>query len=831
MANMREVMAAGVAAPLARMLGNNRLTSVIAGGSSASDATPLIANYCLIQTTGAGQGVVLMSATGSALTALRNLGPAAVNVYPEEEDAINEMGPGLPVTLGAGQTMLAVPSVDHWIGLIPPDVTAFGVPEAPSDNTTYGRRNVAWNPVLPLAGGTMTGALILSGNPVTALGAATKGYIDGMVAGLAPLLSPVFTGNPVGPTPLASDNSVSLATTAFVKAQNYLNSGQVAATYAPINSPLFTGNPRGPTPLTADSSTSLATTAYVQAQGYQTAGQISATYAPINSPVFTGNPQGPTPAAADSSVSLATTAFVKAQNYQTAAQIAALYAPIASPGLTGSPTAPTPAPGNSSALLATTAFVGAAISAAATIPAGGSAGQPLVKNSSSAGAYSWGDTNGVIVGAPAGAALGAGQLNIQNTLVVNNNASALPITNVGNTRQAQFIGADATSARVIIDSFGAGVFSTLAPRSARGTGAAPTALQSGDGIGFIGFNGYCASGFALNASISANAAETFSSGHQGSVIHFNVTPVGSATMANNSMTIGGGGGGIQIGSPSVGDPGAGSLAVSGVIWNNSIAGGTNGNINIGTGTTGNLATLNFYANQVTVEGGNLTVQGNITSTNDIVLGGTLRNSGSSLAIGGMSGNIANIGLYGNQVTVQGGTLTVAYAVNVGADLVLSRTDQSTGYVVRPNVSGLKIMTFAVQGSGPLDELHINAATAYTSNDLRCTGWVYSPNFSQTSDRATKRGIRDVPGPCLPLVQAIQPRIYDLDRIPESEAGAHWGFIADEIETAMAAAGYDFGGLTRDENTGLQALAYHELTAVLWQAVRELQAKLEAVSLA
>jgi hypothetical protein len=48
---------------------------------------------------------------------------------------------------------------------------------------------------------------------------------------------------------------------------------------------------------------------------------------------------------------------------------------------------------------------------------------------------------------------------------------------------------------------------------------------------------------------------------------------------------------------------------------------------------------------------------------------------------------------------------------------------------------------------------------------------------------------------------------------------------------MAAAGYDFGGVTLDDNTGLQALAYHELTAVLWQAVRELKAKIEAVSLA
>jgi len=70
----------------------------------------------------------------------------------------------------------------------------------------------------------------------------------------APLASPVFTGNPTGPTPATGDNSVSLATTAFVKVQGY----------APLASPVFTGNPTGPSPANTDSSVSLATTAYVR---------------------------------------------------------------------------------------------------------------------------------------------------------------------------------------------------------------------------------------------------------------------------------------------------------------------------------------------------------------------------------------------------------------------------------------------------------------------------------------------------------------------------------------------------------------------------------------
>jgi hypothetical protein len=53
-----------------------------------------------------------------------------------------------------------------------------GIPEAPSDGFDYGRKNAAWDKVLPLAGGTMTGILTLSGPPVNAADAATKNYVD-----------------------------------------------------------------------------------------------------------------------------------------------------------------------------------------------------------------------------------------------------------------------------------------------------------------------------------------------------------------------------------------------------------------------------------------------------------------------------------------------------------------------------------------------------------------------------------------------------------------------------------------------------------------------------
>jgi hypothetical protein len=55
----------------------------------------------------------------------------------------------------------------------------------------------AGGPFVPIGGGTMTGLLILSGNPAAALGAATKQYVDSAVSG-GPFL-PLAGGSMGGP--------------------------------------------------------------------------------------------------------------------------------------------------------------------------------------------------------------------------------------------------------------------------------------------------------------------------------------------------------------------------------------------------------------------------------------------------------------------------------------------------------------------------------------------------------------------------------------------------------------------------------------------------------
>jgi hypothetical protein len=166
-----------------------------------------------------------------------------------------------------------------------------------------------------MTGGTLTGPLTLSGDPTTPLGATTKRYVD---LSFAPLSSPALTGVPSAPTPPAPTNTTQIATTEFVKAQNYLTdnqpitiSGDVSGqgtTSIPVILPPINPNPGTFQGLTVNSK-GLVTGA--QNQGYATTASVSATYAPKASPALTGTPTAPTPAPLTSNTQIATTQFVR----------------------------------------------------------------------------------------------------------------------------------------------------------------------------------------------------------------------------------------------------------------------------------------------------------------------------------------------------------------------------------------------------------------------------------------------------------------------------------------------------------------------------------------
>jgi hypothetical protein len=75
------------------------------------------------------------------------------------------------------------------------------------------------------------------------------------------------TGNVNGP---ASSTNNNIAVFNGTSGTLIKDGGVAIAALAPLASPVFTGDPQAPTPATADSDTSIATTAFVKAQGYAT---------------------------------------------------------------------------------------------------------------------------------------------------------------------------------------------------------------------------------------------------------------------------------------------------------------------------------------------------------------------------------------------------------------------------------------------------------------------------------------------------------------------------------------------------------------------------------
>jgi len=107
------------------------------------------------------------------------------------------------------------------------------IADAPSDGSYYARRNAAW--ALTPGGGNV----LISGTPTSGQLAqwSSGNTITGVTVTYAPLLSPAFTGNPTAPTASTADNSTTLATTGFVKAQNYVTTAALAS-YQPLDADL-----------------------------------------------------------------------------------------------------------------------------------------------------------------------------------------------------------------------------------------------------------------------------------------------------------------------------------------------------------------------------------------------------------------------------------------------------------------------------------------------------------------------------------------------------------------------------------------------------------------
>ena len=90
----------------------------------------------------------------------------------------------------------------------------------------------------------------------------------------------------------------------------------------------------------------------------------------------------------------------------------------------------------------------------------------------------------------------------------------------------------------------------------------------------------------------------------------------------------------------------------------------------------------------------------------------------------------------------------------------------------------------------------------------------------------------LPEKYLAMLDAVTPRRF---RLKEGTSGRyHVGFIAQEVEAAMAAAGVsdmEFGGWVKDtdeDGNDLYLLRYEEFIALLLEKLRQLEGRLEAL---
>jgi len=252
----------------------------------------------------------------------------------------------------------------------------------------------------------------------------------------------------------------------------------------------------------------------------------------------------------------------------------------------------------------------------------------------------------------------------------------------------------------------------------------------------------------------------------------------------------------------------------------------------GSGTTAITTTLpTVNANVGTFQGITVNAKGQVTAAvnqNYVTGGPYLPLSGGTLTggltgtTGSFSGNLSG----GNLGT--GGSLTVTGGASIGGSV-------NTGPLSASSLGSVGGLT--VSGTSGLSTVNTGQVAPVTNDAYWCglpTGsgnaWygVAAYSFPVQSDARGKTNIAVLPDACLDLVAAITPKRYEHKDGPAEDKGrVHWGFIAQEVGAVMAAAGHDFSGGNMVHD-GWHSLDYGQMTAILWQAVRELAAEVAAL---
>jgi hypothetical protein len=387
-----------------------------------------------------------------------------------------------------------------------------------------------------------------------------------------------------------------------------------------------------------------------------------------------------------------------------------------------------------------------------------------------------------------------------NSMIINLNIDGVlapGLAGLSGSMLMDLVGADNSTARLIIDSFGN--HSVINFRAAVGSATSPSGLVANSEIGGIIGVGYTSAGAYSQGVVGIQfyAGETWSSTANGSYISFFAT-TNTTTIYEEYMRIFGSGG-VVIGSSFSTDPGYSNLIIIGTITVNSTSTLT-GNVGIGGASTASAG---------------LSVSSSITGTSSLV---GIENTTHLTA--GVNSQFLFADYCAPTFTIGSYTGVTAYSVYLGTPTKSGTIAVSVQFYIGQAAAGTT--TYGIyQGGTDLNYFAGNLQTpGITMGAGTGTVTAASGVFSVTSDRRAKnshglfnRGLESI---CL-----ISPVLFDFKDDPKHLVRA--GFYTQDVESAIPEAVF------HDQQNGMASLDDRPIIAALVNSIKELNKRIDELT--
>lgn len=292
----------------------------------------------------------------------------------------------------------------------------------------------------------------------------------------------------------------------------------------------------------------------------------------------------------------------------------------------------------------------------------------------------------------------------------------------------------------------------------------------------------------------------------------------AASGANTDITSLSPTGGLQVGAPTGGAKGAGTINAAGLFVNGVAVGTSSGTVS----SVGGTGSVN-----------GITLSGTVTSSGNLTLGGAL--SGVSLTTqvagtlpianggtGATSGSAALAALGG--VTTSGSGATGTWGISISGNAATATSATTAGSATTASTANNATTASTANA--------LNAANSYTVAGLTVNGSISATGnvtAYATSDIQFKENVHPIVG-AVDVASEIGGKIFDWTDAYIAENGGEdgyfirkkdFGVIAQDVEAAFPLA-------VRTRENGTLAVDYEKLVAVAFAAIAELKAEIEAL---